>query len=1427
MKKNAKSFLTVLIALTVIASIVFPFNSATAGLTDLVAEKGIVANKSNGLAANKSNGLAAAAAEPVDVTENGRFPVDSTEWAFVDGLGRPSVTYGEAGAHNEKIVGMFYWTWHHQQSGTPEHKLRICNVHNMLKRYPSIIHDYYNLNWRGYEAYFWNEPLFGYYTEMDDYVLRKHAELLADAGVDFVLFDCTNGDLTWEDAYMNLLKVWSEARADGVKTPQVAFMLPFGSNTTDTNSSIKQIYNKIYKNHLYEDLWFKWEGKPLVMGNIGSLSNSYLNMTERTIRNFFTWRKGEPEYFGGDHDDSWWGWLHVYPQALYKNSNGSVEFTTVGVAQNADYTTMSLSAMNSGHNMGRGFSMQPGYNYTYNYRGQNIVCSSSMENAHYYGINFQEQWDFALSVDPEIVFVTGWNEWIMGRYEEWMGVANAFPDQCNDENSRDIEPSKGDLKDYFYYQLVNNVRKYKGMAAPAEVTDYTTVDITGDLSVWNGPEVREYLHYANNTYERDADGFWTYHYTNPGIRNDIIKAKVAYDAENVYFYAETVDPVTPYTDANWMRLIIDTENATATSVDWEDFEYIIGRTTGTANTLPLEKSTGGWNWQTVGNVSYNVRGNIMQVAVPRALLGLTDDCFRFNFKWADANLADGDILSLYSDGDAAPGGRFAFVFEGSDPAPPLEAVSNYSGDVSPTVDYWIRSNTEDRTIAFSFRTAVKAYGMELPRYWASALGPWEVYVNIYALNGGILGSVASGIPVASHTITTNGDSGAPYYFEFSRPIMPGEYAIAFTIKQDQNNAHYFVLPYANNGRDFFGPAYFEYLKVAGPNFNQSVNLPMIAFKMYFAENADAPDFFLPLSGREGLVSIGPSVLGNNTGSTPIEFINTAVLTPVIPDNKTLYSFTMIAAPTWSVSGVHSASADVYLWRGSLSASVSGGSLAHYVFNKRDDGVNLEVVLGNIMRSGNQYIIVFNESGQCGAWYNTASPSSDFRNAGFTMIINGTQQDTYSPRCSFRWADVSNDLPGALEIDAASASWISNTGSISTEGTFVRLTRSDPQGDAMWGIGSFTGAVDVSAYRYVRVEATMPADNGHVGFYYSSGDGNRKFSADMVYQAGLLGITFEIPTKYAGRWYEILLPLFGSSGGALIEKIIFFKTAGDAAEYVAAELVSAGIGLGDDITLNVTAKVPRTDSAVAARFTRDGISTVIAGTRGTDGTYKFSYAGIYAQMMTDEIQIELLLDGTAVDSSTFSVEQYAVTLYGLSTNTKLRNLLGYLLKYGAEAQLNKNYHTERLASGASFVSGITAYDNAAKPTGVKAAYGTTDGDFRITGAGAYLDNSFRMRFAYLAEPGGYITMAYEGGSAISFSVTDRGNGSYLALTDQGVKPVDYTDVIVVELHDANGNFVMGVRYNFEAYVASQWDSAEYGPVIQAMYRYFLAARALVT
>ena len=207
-----------------------------------------------------------------------------------------------------------------------------------------------------------------------------------------------------------------------------------------------------------------------------------------------------------------------------------------------------------------------------------------------------------------------------------------------------------------------NIRRFKGVSPVNVQTVAKTIDIAGGSEQWNDAGIVTYNHYTKNTYARDIKT-WGVKYTGDPVRNDFKTAKVSFDDDNIYFYVETVDPITPSTDANWMMLLLDTGAATADSTDWEEFEYIINRTSP-GGTMTVEKSCGGWNWEQTGEAAYNVSGNVLQLSVPRAALGLdnTAEPLSFGFKWCDNNLTDGDIMTLYTEGDAAPGARFTFAF---------------------------------------------------------------------------------------------------------------------------------------------------------------------------------------------------------------------------------------------------------------------------------------------------------------------------------------------------------------------------------------------------------------------------------------------------------------------------------------------------------------------------------------------------------------------------------------------------------------------------------------------------------------------------------------------------------------------------------------------------------------------------------------------
>ena len=577
-------------------------------------------------------------------------------WAAVDGLGRTLSDVTRVGEKRPgKVVGCFYWLWYEIWQHSPAR-----NITKIMEAHPEARNDFNHPAW-GEDShhgtpYYWNEPLLGYYQISDPYVIRKHAELLADAGVDVLIFDCSNDKFTFKDSYEVFFRELQAAKAEGVKVPQVAFLLNFDANE-NTRIQITDLWETIYKPGRFQDLWFYWEGKPLIMAHSSGLNPK--DATEGAILDFFTFRRNEPTYFFRDtaFDEKTWGWCSSYPQGKYGvREDGSVEQMCVSVGQNAN--EHGLVAMNDyrGGVQGRAFA-KGDYSYRYTYQGREVVIDKAREDAFLYGLNFQQQWDRAIEVDPDFIFVTGWNEHVCQRLREWMGSPNAFSDNFTDAYSRDIEPSSGVLKDYFYYQLVENIRRFKGVSTPAQDPSVRqTIDMTR-ADAWDSVKT-SYDHYVGSTKKRDWDGAKGLHYASDTMRNDIVRSKVAYDGDYVYFMVETAADLTPATDPAWMRLLIQTD-PTCKAPNWEGFNLIVNRVAPGGKGAVIERSTGDWNWEQVGVARMHVAGKRLQLALPRALVGTS-----FNFKWADNAQVDGDIMDFYKHGDVAPGGRFMFRFEG-------------------------------------------------------------------------------------------------------------------------------------------------------------------------------------------------------------------------------------------------------------------------------------------------------------------------------------------------------------------------------------------------------------------------------------------------------------------------------------------------------------------------------------------------------------------------------------------------------------------------------------------------------------------------------------------------------------------------------------------------------------------------------------------
>jgi hypothetical protein len=578
------------------------------------------------------SGLAAQAQAP------SASSVPGTPWPATDGLKRKLPLSEETGTlRPNRFVGIFYFLWLNEIHNKSPNWQGPYDVSRILAQDPDALKKPASPLWGPIgTSHYWGEPLYGYYLSTDPWVLRRHAQMLADAGIDTLIFDTTNA-VTYRDVYMRLCEVFDQVRRDGGVTPQIAFML-----NTAAGPTALQIYKDLYQPGLHKDLWFRWQGKPLMICDPKEAGPE--------VREFFTLRRAHWP-FEQVNTAYAWHWEATYPQAYgYTDDPNKPEQVNVSVAQNLRADDGKVTNMSIGDARGRSF-----------HDGKLDLAPGSVNQ----GYNCQEQWKRALELAPPFVMVTGWNEWIAGRWGEPAGPIS-FVDQFSQEFSRDVEPMKGGHGDNYYWQLVANVRRYKGAPPLPEASPAVSIRIGDDFEQWKevGPEFRDHI---GETIPRDFGGAAGVHYTDRTGRNDLVSAKVARDQVNVYFYIRTRQPITPHGNPNWMWLLIDADQNSATG--WEGCDFMVNRTVEPDGATWLEKNAGGWQWQRVVRIQQVVRGNELQLAVPRSALGLSEPATRLSldFKWADNIQKPGDVMDLYLSGDVAPEGRFMFRYVSNRP----------------------------------------------------------------------------------------------------------------------------------------------------------------------------------------------------------------------------------------------------------------------------------------------------------------------------------------------------------------------------------------------------------------------------------------------------------------------------------------------------------------------------------------------------------------------------------------------------------------------------------------------------------------------------------------------------------------------------------------------------------------------------------------
>jgi hypothetical protein len=346
--------------------------------------------------------------------ESGRLRCDPTLLTCVDRPFDPSLAR----------FGIFYSTWHCiAAESTPVHDISLVLAGQQ--------------SWGGYGVFhYWDQPAAGYYCPSDaDPVLLEHAELLRDAGIDFVFLDATNH--AYVDARSHdtpgmilapldrLLAVWSGVPGAPRVVPWVPVVEPGSSPSVYTVDAMLQ------RLAAYPELQFEYLGKPLLL--ITENAQYPVNAArEAELAEDYTVRRMWGVYAD---DGAPWSFLQACQSSptSAEPCRQRVAVTAGGIEQ---------------------IPIAAAYQQTF----MNVATATPKHQ----GLTFRKQFERAFTwPETPIITITGWNEWIAQRQPCGHPACpcasypdGCFIDQWDLEYSRDLEPGANLMGDY-YYQLMS------------------------------------------------------------------------------------------------------------------------------------------------------------------------------------------------------------------------------------------------------------------------------------------------------------------------------------------------------------------------------------------------------------------------------------------------------------------------------------------------------------------------------------------------------------------------------------------------------------------------------------------------------------------------------------------------------------------------------------------------------------------------------------------------------------------------------------------------------------------------------------------------------------------------------------------------------------------------------------------------------------
>ena len=183
-------------------------------------------------------------------------PLAPETWTATDALGRTTPTnITVRQPHAKRFVGIFYFLTHGSRAYCDRPKESLD--YGTFGDDPRVLRDNTQIiatsgsnpvtipgAWKDGGAYWWGETAAGYFLADDPWVARKNLAMLANAGVDVLIFDVTNAP-QYATAYATVLDTAEQMRREGSPTPQFMFI---------TYSSTGPVADSLVRCHLCQRL---------------------------------------------------------------------------------------------------------------------------------------------------------------------------------------------------------------------------------------------------------------------------------------------------------------------------------------------------------------------------------------------------------------------------------------------------------------------------------------------------------------------------------------------------------------------------------------------------------------------------------------------------------------------------------------------------------------------------------------------------------------------------------------------------------------------------------------------------------------------------------------------------------------------------------------------------------------------------------------------------------------------------------------------------------------------------------------------------------------------------------------------------------------------------------------------------------------------